>query len=299
MMGLCAYETIVNDLIRAISKYLHHVMTYSPIVVAVELLLIGTVVWWVTRFLRGTRGARLVKGMALLMAGIYIVISLLPRNVGQTDLRWDRLQFLYGKFLLFAFVAAMVAFQPELRRALIQIGQTRFFRGRRGEVEPMVEALVESASYLSRNKIGALIAVERTVGLAAIMETGTTIEGAITSGLLNSIFYPGSALHDLGVIISDQRVAAAGCQFPLAESEDVDPSLGSRHRAALGVAQESDAVVLLVSEETGRISLGCEGQLYIGLEIESLREMLFSLLATKTMIKRRREAQKRQPPEPE
>jgi len=282
----------MEELIRAIIKYLQHVMTYSPIVVAVELLLIGLIVWWVTRFLHGTRGARLVKGMALLLASVYVVIRLLPRNVGQTALRWERLEFLYGKFLLFAFFAAMVAFQPELRRALIQIGQTRLFRSARGKVEALVDALVESASYLSRSKIGALIAVERTVGLAALMETGTTVDARVTAPLLNSIFYPGSALHDLGVIISQDRVAAAGCQFPLAESEDVDPSLGSRHRAALGVAQESDAVVLVVSEETGRISLACEGQLYIGLEIESLREMLFNLLATKRMVQQRRQAKR-------
>jgi len=288
---LCAGVKGMDQLLRAIAKYLQHVQTNSPFVVAVELLLIGLIVWWVTRFLRGTRGARLVKGMALLLAGIYIIISLLPRNLGNADLRWDRLQFLYGKFLLFAFVAAMVAFQPELRRALIQIGQTRFFRTQRGQIEPLVEALVESASYLARNKIGALVAVERSVGLAAIMETGTTVDADVTPSLLNSIFYPGGALHDMAVIISNQRIAAAGCQFPLAESEDVDPSLGSRHRAALGVAQESDAVVLVVSEETGRISLACEGQLYLGLEIEGLREMLFSLLATKETLKRRREEQ--------
>lgn len=270
----------MHELWLAITKYLQHVETYSPIVVTVEWLLIGTVVWWVTRFLRGTRGARLVKGMALLMAGLYIVISMLPRNLGDTYLGWDRLQFLYGKFLFFAFVAAMVAFQPEIRRALIQLGQTRFFRGRLSEVQPIVDALVESAGYLSRNKIGALIAVERSVGLAALMETGTPVDAEVSASLLNSIFYPGSALHDMGVIISDRRLAAAGCQFPLAESEDVDPSLGSRHRAALGLAQESDAVVLVVSEETGRVSLANEGQLYIGLELDHLREMLFGLLAT-------------------
>jgi len=282
----------MEEFLRAITRYLEHVKTYSPIVVVVELLLIGVVVWWITQFLKGTRGARLVKGMALLMAGLYVIISLLPRNLGDIDLGWDRLQFLYGRFLFFAFVAAMVAFQPEIRRALIQIGQTRLLTGRRGEVKPLVESLVDSAGYLSRNKIGALVAIERSVGLAAIMETGTTVDATVTSGLLNSIFYPGSALHDMGVIISGKRVAAAGCQFPLAESGDVDPSLGSRHRAALGLAQECDAVVLVVSEETGRVSLACEGQLYIGLEIESLREMLFSLLATKQAIKRRRRAQR-------
>jgi len=282
----------MDELMRAVSSYLERVTNYNPVVVIVELLLIGAVVWWVTRFLRGTRGARLVKGAALLLAGVYIVIRTLPRNIGDQTLGWDRLEFLWGKFLLFAFVSALVAFQPELRRALIQIGQARFFQGAQSEVEAMIDALVESASYLARNKIGAVLAIERSVGLAALIETGTPLDAEVTSALVNTVFYPGSALHDMGLIITGTRVAAAGCQFPLAESEDVDPSLGSRHRAALGLAQESDAVVLVVSEETGRISIACEGQLYIGLEPETLREMLLGLLSPKSLARRRGRTEK-------
>ena len=264
----------ISTLIDAITTYFHRVMTYNPVVVAVEMLLIGAVVWWVMRFLRGTRGARLIKGVALMMGTIYVVIRLLPKDLG-----WERIEFLYGKFLLFAFVAVVVAFQPELRRALIQLGQARFFRGVRGHVEEMIDALVASSSYLSRNKIGAVIAVERSVPLGSLAETGTVLDAKVTADLINTIFYPGSILHDMGVIIRDSRIMAAGCQFPLAESEDVDASLGSRHRAALGLAQDSDAVVLVVSEETGRVSLAYEGQLYVGLELENLREMLTGLLA--------------------
>jgi len=270
----------MNELLQAIENYLDRVANYNLIVVLVELVLIGVVVWWISRFLRGTRGARMIKGTALMLAGVYLVIRLLPRNLGDAVLGWDRLEFLYGKFLLFAFVAVMVAFQPELRRALIQIGQTRLFRTPQA-IEQMIDALMNSLSYLSRNKVGAVMAIERTVGLGGVMETGTRIDSEVSAPLLNTIFYPGSALHDMGVIISQQRIAAAGCQFPLAESEDVDPSLGSRHRAALGMAQESDAVLLVVSEETGRISMAYEGQLYIGLEMESLREMLTGLFMPK------------------
>jgi diadenylate cyclase len=111
------------------------------------------------------------------------------------------------------------------------------------------------------------------------METGMAIDADITASLINTVFYPGTQLHDMGMVVRNGKIAAAGCQFPLAESEDVDPSLGSRHRAALGLAQDSDAVVLVVSEETGRVSLAYDGQLYIGLELENLREMLLSLLA--------------------
>jgi diadenylate cyclase len=269
----------MQEILDNIVSYLYRIATYDPVVVAVELLLIGVVVWWVARFLRGTRGARMVKGLALLLASVYVIIRLLPRFGGGTA-GWQRIEFLYGKFLLFVFVAFVVAFQPELRRALIQIGQTRIFRGSRGRIEAVVAALVESASFLARNKIGAVVAVERSVGLGTVMETGTPIDATVTPSLLNTIFYPGSALHDMGVIIRGDRVAAAGCQFPLAESEDVDASLGSRHRAALGLAQDSDAVVLVISEETGRVSLAYEGQLYIGLDIDNLRDMLVNLLST-------------------
>lgn len=271
----------MEEFARTIEAYFQRVSNYGLIVVTVELLLIGVVVWWVLRFLRGTRGARLIKGVALLLVTVYVVIQLLPEN-----LEWERIRFLYGKFLWFVFIAVVVAFQPELRRALIQIGQTRLFRGETGEIEEVIESLVDSSAYLSRNKIGSVVAIERTVGLGAVIETGTSLDAELTASVLNSIFYPGSALHDMGVIIRNERVAAAGCQFPLAESDDVDPSLGSRHRAALGLAQETDAVVMVVSEETGRISLACEGQLYIGLELEGLRGMLRQLLLSGNAFKK-------------
>jgi len=273
----------VDTLTRAIQEYFNRIAAYNPLVVAVELLLIGIVVWWVMHFLRGTRGARLIKGAMLLLAMVYVVIRLLPEHMG-----WERIEYLYGKFLLFAFVAAVVAFQPEIRRALIQIGQARLFRGVRGDVEALIDELVESAIYLGRNKIGAVIGIERQVGLASLTESATPIDAVVSSGLINTVFYPGSALHDMGVIIRNGRVAAAGVQFPLAESEEVDPSLGTRHRAALGLAQESDAVVLVISEETGRVSLACEGQLYVGLEMENLRDMLLVLLAPPGLLRRRR-----------
>jgi diadenylate cyclase len=274
---------LLRTILEAVETYWHRVTAYEPMVVAVELVLIGVVVWWVMRFLHGTRGARLIKGFVLVLATVYIVIRLLPKAYG-----WERIDFLYGKFLLFAFLAVVVAFQPELRRALIQLGQARLFRGAMPQVEAMIDALIDSASYMSRNKIGAVIAIERSVALGSLTETGTPLDADVTSSLLNTIFYPGGPLHDMGVVIRGGRVSAAGCQFPLAESEEVDPSLGSRHRAALGLAQDTDAVVMVVSEETGRISVAYEGQLYVGLEVEALREMLASLLSPTHLLKRRR-----------
>lgn len=266
----------MSELIEAIRNYLHRVGNYDLTVVIVEMVLLGLMVWWVVRFLRGTRGESLIKGVAVVVVTVYLCILLLPK-----DRRWDRIGFLYGKFLLFAFVAVVVAFQPELRRALIRLGQTTLFRSARGKAEGLADALVSSMEHLSRNKIGAVIAIERKVGLGALMMSGIPLNAEITAELLNTIFHPGSALHDMGVVISNGRVAAAGCQFPLAESGDVDLSLGSRHRAALGLAQESDAVVLVASEETGRVSLAYEGQLILGLELPDLREMLLNLLVSR------------------
>jgi diadenylate cyclase len=274
----------IETILKSIDAYWTRVTTYNLMVVAVELLLIGFVVWWIMRFLRGTRGARLVQGAALLLATLYIGIRLLPKSYG-----WDRIEWLYGKFLLFAFAALIVAFQPELRRALIQIGQTRLFKTVRGQVDAMIDSLVESAAFLSRNKIGAVVAIERSVGLGTLLEAGQTLDAKVSASLLNTIFYPGSPLHDMGVIIRNGRLAGAGCQFPLAESEDLDPSLGSRHRAALGLSQDSDAVVLVVSEETGRVSIAVEGQLYLGLELEGLREMLINLLVPSANLPRRQQ----------
>lgn len=268
----------MRELITAISNYLQRVASYDGAEVAVEMMLIGLVVWWAIRFLRGTRGASLLKGAAVVLAAVYVCIQLLPKNPARG---WERIEFLYGKFLLFIFVALVVAFQPELRRALSRIGRAHLIGGVPTYAEEQISALVESAGYLARNKIGAIIAIERMVGLGGLTESGTPMDAELSAHLLNTLFYPGTQLHDMGVIVEHGRVAAAGCQFPLAESEDVDPAMGSRHRAALGLAQETDAVIVVVSEETGRISVALEGQLHIGLEPDALRQLLRTTLAPK------------------
>jgi diadenylate cyclase len=263
-------------------RYFNRVSTYKFPIVLIQFLLIGLVVWWAMRFLRGTRGARLVKGAALLLVAVYVVIQLLPKGD-----EWDRLEVLYSRFLFFAFLGLVVVFQPELRRALMQLGQARLFRTQAGRLEAMIHQICRSAAYLSRNKIGALIAVERTVGLSAWAESGVRMNADITAELLNTIFYPGSALHDMGVVVQNGRISAAGVQFPLAESDSADRSLGSRHRAALGLSEECDAVILVVSEETGRVSLAYDGQLSVGVPLEGLRELLEALLTPKTITGRK------------
>lgn len=246
---------------------------HDPWGVAVEWLLIGLVVYWVLRFLRGTRGARMLKGIASVLVILYVLIRLVADTLGL-----QRLDLLYGKFLTVASVAVIVVFQPELRRALMRLGETRLFRGFNQQVGEEIGALVEAATFCSRRKIGALIAIERETGLGGIAESGTRLNAELTAALLNTIFWPNSPLHDLGVIVSGGRVTYAGVQFPLAESGDLEKELGSRHRAAVGMSQESDAVVLVVSEETGDISIAERGQLIRKLTPDGLRGLLGDLL---------------------
>lgn len=261
-----------NDILN-FAAFLRALHTYGWGPVCFELLLIGIAVYSVVRFLRGTRGARMLKGIGLVLIVLYLIVRLVAAKF-----ELQRIEFLYKTFLQFAFLAIIVVFQPELRRALMRLGETRLFRGWSVRIDEEIEALVSAAAFLSKRKIGALIAIERDVGLGGIADTGTRINADIIDDLLNTIFWPNSPLHDLGVVISQGRLAYAGVQFPLAESGELDRQLGSRHRAAVGMSQESDAVVLVVSEETGDISIAERGLLFRKLSLEDLRHMLTDLL---------------------
>ena len=237
-------------------------------VVVAELVLIGLMVNWCAGVLHGTRGTRLLRGLLVVL----VVATLVVRALAD-QLHLARLALLYQYFIIGMAFIALVAFQPELRRALIRAGDVRFLR-RVSPHHKLISALVESAGYLSRNRYGALVAVQRDVGLANWAENGTQLNAEVSANLLKSIFFPNSALHDLGVIVRGSRVLAAACQFPVAESGELDPSLGSRHRAAVGLSAESDALVLVVSEETGTISLADSGRLTRFLALDDLQDAL-------------------------
>lgn len=250
---------------------------YNWWIVCIELLLIGVVVHSVLYFLRDTRGARLIRGTILFLIIAFTVIWLSGNKL-------IRVEYLFQRILLFTSLAIVVVFQPELRRALIRLGEARFFRVGQKRPSDMVEALVKSADYCSRNRIGALIAIERQVGLAGLAENGASLDAEITSELLNTIFWPGSALHDMGVVIRHGRLAAAGVQFPLDEGSDLPTELGARHRAALGLSQDTDALILVVSEETGIISIAQRGKLDRGLSPDELRRRLYQELEINTDV---------------
>lgn len=248
-------------------------MQQEPARVLLELLIIWAVVYAALQFLKGTRGERMVKAVA-----VVLVVALAVLKVAGGGSSFERLGFLAEKFLAWATLAVAIIFAPELRRALARLGEARLFGGGRERKARVIEELLGSTDYLSRHKIGMLVAIERQVGLGGVVEAGTEIDAHISRELLNTIFWPGSALHDLGVVIRDDRLVAAAVQFPLAEGESISTELGSRHRSALGLTMETDALVVVVSEETGTISVAERGVLRRNFTIDGLREYLHQAL---------------------
>jgi diadenylate cyclase len=264
----------MNQILQNLSTFFVQLKGYGVFPVVTELLIIGFCVYWVIRFLRGTRGARLLKGITFVLITLFVIIRLVANQLGL-----HRIDFLYTQFLSFASLAVVVVFQPELRRALMRLGETRLFRGLSSQMSDEIEEIVKTVLFCSRNKIGAVMAIERDTGLGGIAESGTRINADLSAELLETIFFPNTALHDLGVIISQGRIMWAGVQFPMAEVGDLDEKeLGARHRAAVGMSQESDAVVVVVSEETGDISIAERGRLIRKLTADAVRGLLAELL---------------------
>ncbi len=262
---------------RSIEGYFDRISTYGWATVCVELLVVAVAIYVILTFLQETRGLRLLRGLLLILATSFLVLKVL---VGRMHL--ERLNVLADPVLYGVFFGSLVVFQPELRRALMRIGEARWFRRLIHESDTTIMAIVSAVKYLSQHKIGTLIAIERQVNLSTVVESGVRMDAVITPELLKTIFWPGSALHDLGVVIQEGRVSAAGCQFPLTESSDLDPTLGSRHRSAVGLTEDSDAVVVVVSEETGIISIALDGKILRGFTPESLERELRKLLFVDT-----------------
>ncbi len=219
-------------------------------------------------FLRGTRGAQVLSGLAVVFGGLLLITNLF---------HLDTLTWLLQRFSVYLAVALLIIFQPEIRRVLAELGRQHLWAG--SSEHDLADTLARGISLLADGKIGALVAVERQVGVHAREQGGIPIDAVVTPELLASIFYPHTPLHDGGVIIRGNRVAAAGCVFPLSQREGLSSQLGTRHRAALGLSEETDALVLVVSEETGTISIAYRGRLRRGLDEERLRRILDSILS--------------------
>ncbi|UCG17156.1 MAG: diadenylate cyclase CdaA [Phycisphaerales bacterium] len=247
---------------------------YDLFKVGLEMLLIAVVVYTTLRFLQGTRGARLMRAIGLIVVVSFLVVRLIA-----VKLELDRINYVYPYFLGAVFLITLIVFQTELRRGLLILGADWWSRAWAEDASRIVEPVVEAVASLSKKKVGALIAIERGVGMAGLAETGVQLDATVSADLLSAIYWPGSVLHDMGVIIRKGRIVAASCQFPLADSGDVDRSLGSRHRAAIGMSHESDALVIVVSEETGTISVAEHGRLRRSLTVDALRQILRTGLA--------------------
>lgn len=243
---------------------------------AAEILVIFLVIYAFLRFMEGTRGEGILKGIALLMLMFPILLTIVADSFGA----FDRLKVIIHFFGAAAIPALVIIVQPELRRALVRLGHTRLFGLLlKRETEGMVDEIVKATFRMSRRRIGALIAIEREVGLKNYVERGTRIDALVSSELLASIFFPGSDLHDGAVIIQKERIAAAGCLFPLSENPNISNVLGTRHRAGLGISEETDAIVIVVSEETGTVSISTRGQLERPVEVEKLKARLVEYYA--------------------
>ena len=240
--------------------------SYQPWEVIFELTLIWLVVYAIFRFVQGTRAAGAMKGVLV----VFVVVTLTARIVSGDAL--PRLGYLYERFLGLLAFTMVVLFQPELRRALIRLGEAPFFKRDPTEVAFIVDQIAEACAYLSKNRFGAIIVIERQVRLEGLTEGGTPVKAELSTRLLQTIFHPGSALHDLAVVVRGTVLTAASVQLPLAEPEDMpEPNLGSRHRAAVGLSKECDALVVIVSEESGHIRIAERGVLTTGYSPEVFR----------------------------
>ncbi len=234
----------------------------------VEILVLAVLIYYVFLFFQGSRGAQVLSGFVILFLGL----------LGLTNaLELDALNWLLQRFTVYIAVAFLIVFQPEIRRALAELGRRKMFAGA-GPDRTVVDALVDGVTRLADGKIGALVAIERQVGMAAVLDTGTLMDALVSPELLQTLFYPNTLLHDGGVVIRGGRIVAAGCVFPLSHKTELNKQLGTRHRAAIGLTEETDALVLVVSEETGAISMAYKGRLRRGLDREKLERFLESIL---------------------
>lgn len=236
--------------------------------IVIQVAVLAVMYYYIFLFFRGTRGAQVLVGLALLLMIL----------LGLTQfLHLDVLEYILSYFSAFFFIGLLIIFQPEIRRALAELGRQPVFYAS-ADQRGVVDNIVQAVETLAEQRVGALICVEREIGTRAIQETGVRLDSKVSPELLASIFFPHTPLHDGGVIIRDNRMLAAKCVFPLSTNMDLHKTLGTRHRAAVGISEETDAIAVVVSEETGTISVAYRGRLARGLDIERLKRFLTALI---------------------
>lgn len=244
-------------------------ITLKNLLTAIDLLLVAFLVYRVLLIIRGTRAVQMLIGLSLI-----IFLYFLARLFDLATLGW-----ILGNFLSSIILVVIVIFQEEIRRGLTKVGIKPFFFGSSKKVSnKTIEDLALAVNGLVKEQLGALIVIQKEVGLEEFLEDAITIDAIMNRKLLVSIFQKASPLHDGAVVIDNDRIKAAGCFLPLSFDPDLDPNLGTRHRSALGLSERSDAIVVVVSEENGSVSLVREGKIHRNLDVGSLQEQLFKFL---------------------
>lgn len=239
-----------------------------------EIGILAFLIYSILLFLRGTRGSPILAG--------FTVVALLLSFVSRA-LRLEVIEWLVTKMWTLAALSVLIIFHPEIRRAFAELGSSQVrSRSSIRRAKERIDTLINSVLYLASHRIGALIAIQRDIGMRGICETGTAINAPLSQELLTTFFFPNTPLHDGGVVVKGGEILAAGCIFPLTRDPEMSKALGTRHRAAVGLTEETDAVVLIVSEETGAISLAFKGRLVRGLNRQRLERHLVKHLVKTT-----------------
>lgn len=265
-------------------NYVIEIFSNIRLMDVIDIGIVAFVFYKILMLIKETRAEQLIKGLIILL--VMLKLS-----------EWAKLyvvHYILMNTMTLGVVALLIVFQPELRRALEYIGRSKFLSKSMEATDEgfnsMVSNLVNAVISLSREKIGALIVIERETGLNEIIQTGVKIDGVVSSGLLINVFIPNTPLHDGAVIIRRDRLMAAGCFLPLSENQSINKELGTRHRAAIGIAEQSDAIVIIVSEETGTISVAMNGKLTRHLDGNSLTTVIRNSFLTdqnKPLLKKR------------
>jgi diadenylate cyclase len=233
----------------------------------IDIALVSIILYRVLLIIKGTKTAQMLAGI-----GVLLIASFLSRYFQLYTMDW-----ILQSFWSYVVIVMIVLFQPEIRRALAQIGESPFLQFTSAEELKSLEEVVRASVSLANRKIGALLVIERDVSLKDYVEIGTPLDAKVSKELLLSIFHPASPIHDGAVIIRGNRIIAAGCFLPITLGRDVSKALGTRHRAGIGIAEETDAVAIIVSEENGMISVAIDGKLETHIDMGALRDMLTEL----------------------
>ncbi|MBR6585702.1 MAG: diadenylate cyclase CdaA [Firmicutes bacterium] len=259
-------------------NFIENIISSIAITDILDIAIVTFIVYKIIGFIRETRAEQLAKGLLFLVA-----VMLLSKSMHLYTLHW-----MLSSIMTVGLIAVVVIFQPELRRALEHLGRSKITsvlsEVDKEEAKHMINQMVEAVSSMSASRTGALIVIEQEISLNDIVETGTVIDAAISEQMLGNIFYEGAPLHDGALIIRGDRLYAAGCVLPLTQNKALNKELGTRHRAGIGITENSDALVIIVSEETGIISVAQNGKLTRFLDTKKIEKMLLGIYMNESNV---------------